>query len=201
MPPVLLLEFEGVLVDTRAIRRAALARALTDEGAALDDAELDALDERCTALPTRDAVRCGAATAGAGGRALDETALELATLRAERYFAELLGKGVSLAPGARELVEDAAGGARLALVTRASRREVEFVLGLAGLDAAFEVVVAAEDVAAPKPSPEGYRRALERLARRRPLSPADALALEDSARGVRAARAAGVRVIAVGADM
>lgn len=191
MPSVLLLEFEGVLVDTRAMRREALARALAEEGLASDVRGR----EDAAGLPTRGAAAAAVARAGRAG---DETLAELVTLRAERHFAALLGKGVSLAPGARELVGAAAGATRLGLVTRASRREVEFVLALAGFDAAFECVVAAEDVASPKPSPEGYRRALDRLARRRAVRPTDALALEDAAAGARAARAAGVPCVAVG---
>jgi HAD superfamily hydrolase (TIGR01509 family) len=173
------------------MRREALARALADEGLSPDARTLDTV----AALPTRAAAATAVARARRGG---DDTAVELATLRAERHFAALIGKGVSLAPGARELLGAAAGVARLGLVTRASRREVEFVLALAGLDGAFECIVAAEDVASPKPSPEGYRRALERLARRRAAPPAGALALEDAAAGVRAARAAGVACVAVG---
>lgn len=194
VPSVLLLEFEGVLVETRAMRREALASALADEGLPSTPDALDA----AAGLPTRVAASVAAALVGHGG---DETAAELVALRAERHFAARLGKGVSLAAGARELVSGAAGVARLGLVTRASRREVEFVLALAGLDAAFECVIAAEDVASPKPSPEGYRRAVERLARRRAVGaagPGDVLALEDAAAGVRAARAAGVYCVAVG---
>jgi beta-phosphoglucomutase-like phosphatase (HAD superfamily) len=74
---------------------------------------------------------------------------------------------------------------------------VEFVLSLAALDGVFECVVAAEDVRSPKPSPEGYRRALERLARRG-ANPAATLALEDGAPGIAAARALALRCVAVG---
>jgi sugar-phosphatase len=83
-------------------------------------------------------------------------------------------------------------------VTRASRRVVEFVLRLAGLTAVFECVVCADDVAAGKPDPEGHRIALARLARKRPGARSRSLAREDARRGVRAARAAGTRVAAVG---
>ena len=190
MPAALLVEFEGVLVETRDARRDALMRALADDGLSLPDDEYDA---RCAGLPVREAARAAAAFAGAG---LDETALDLLTLRAERDFAARIGTGVTLALGAAALLDGAAGRARLALVTRASRREVEFVLTLAGLEAAFECVVAADD-APPKPSPAPYRRALERLSRRRAVRAADSLALEDGAAGAVAARAAGVPCVVV----
>ena len=49
-----------------------------------------------------------------------------------------------------------------------------------------------------KPSPEPYLAALERLARRRPVSYAHVVALEDGITGVRAAKAAGLRCAVVG---
>lgn len=193
MPSALLVEFEGVVVDTYAARRDALVRALREEGVELGAAEYD---ERCAGRDVASAVR---AAARGAARVLDETALDLAALRAERHFAETIGKGATLAPGARGFLDDAAGRTRLALVTRASRREVEFVLGLAALDAYFECVIAAGD-AEPRPSPAPYERALDRLSRRRPVRAAEALALDDSALGARAARAAGVRCVVVGAE-
>lgn len=188
----LLLEFEGVLADTAAPRRAALMRSLGEEGIQISDAEYE---RACAGFPPHDGA---VAAAGLRRAPLDDTALELVALRAERYFAEMVGKGVSLRPGARAFVEEAAHRTRLAMVTRASRREVEYVLGLAGLDTAFEVIVAREDVLAPKPSPEGYEKALRRLVQRRRISrPTTSLALEDAPAGILAARAVKIPVVAV----
>lgn len=188
-----LLEFDGVLADTAGLRKEALERSLADEGIELTDAEYQ---RACAGFPPRE----GAIAAAALRKArLDDTALELVGLRADRYFAESIAKGVQLMPGAAELVRDIVGKSRLAIVTRASRREVDFVLGLSGLDQAFEVIVTREDVLAPKPSPEGYERALQRLVKlRRPSRPTTSIALEDSAPGVLAARAVKIPVIAVG---
>lgn len=189
----MLLEFEGVIADTAAARMQALQRSLAEEGIELSDAEYR---RACAGFPPRE----GAIAAAALKKApRDDTALELVALRAERYFAELIGKGIELSPGVLELVEGSRGRTQLGIVTRASRREVDFVLGLAGLDQAFDVIVTREDVLAPKPSPEGYERALQRLAKRsRPSRPTTTLALEDSAPGVLAAKAVKIPVIAVG---
>jgi beta-phosphoglucomutase len=51
----------------------------------------------------------------------------------------------------------------------------------------------------PKPSEEGYVAALARLHRRAVLAPIACVALEDSIAGIRAARRAGLRCVAVGA--
>ncbi|MGH3696626.1 MAG: HAD-IA family hydrolase [Pseudonocardiaceae bacterium] len=63
---------------------------------------------------------------------------------------------------------------------------------LFGLDA-FDVVVTGSDVTDLKPSPAAYQEALARLH----LAPADAVAVEDSANGVQAARSAGLRCVAI----
>jgi beta-phosphoglucomutase-like phosphatase (HAD superfamily) len=183
----LFFEVEGVLAGTASLRRAALLRALAEESIApadLSDLDIDAGGS------TRDAVR----------RALrhhaiasDETALTLIALRADRHFAALVQAGVSLAPGARELIAQSISTCRLAIVTGLDRATVNSLLALAELDGAFEVIIAAEDVAALKPAPDGHRKALERMSRRRPLDARAALALEPDAAGARAARAAGLR--------
>lgn len=79
---------------------------------------------------------------------------------------------------------------RFALVTSNDRQIAEGILERFGWDWRFEVLVCAEDVAAPKPAPEPYLRACEGLG----LEPTRALAVEDSPRGVTSARAAGCKV-------
>jgi HAD superfamily hydrolase (TIGR01509 family) len=191
MLDAVLCEFEGVLADTQALRWRALERSFADEEIALPEAAAAA----SAGHPTESAVR---AALRAAGVERDEPGVELLRLRAERYFAELAGKGIVLVPGAREFLETAHGATRLALVTRASRGIVEFTLRLAGLDAAFACIVSADDVSLPKPASTAYESAIARLARRRPLSLERALALEDGVAGIRAARGAGLRCIAVG---
>src|SRR5262249_5643008 len=54
-------------------------------------------------------------------------------------------------------------GARLGIVTSKMRATARRGLGVAGIDEAFEVVIAVEDVKKGKPDPEPVRRALEQL--------------------------------------
>jgi HAD superfamily hydrolase (TIGR01509 family) len=192
MVDVVLLELEGVLLQTGELRRRALERAFADEG--LPVIARSAGD--CTALPVRAAVSAALARAN---EARDETGVDLLTLRAERHFLDSVSRGLTLAAGAGDFVAGLQGSARLAIVTRASRRETELLLSLAGLDLAFETVVTSDDVREPKPAAAPYHVALERLRRRRALTAATVVALEDGVAGIRAARDAGVRCIAVGA--
>lgn len=82
---------------------------------------------------------------------------------------------------------------RVALVTTSERWAVGLVVDALGLQGRFDTVVTADDVAQVKPDPAGYQLALARLG-----TPADeALSIEDSPSGVRAALAAGIGVVAV----
>jgi len=109
-----------------------------------------------------------------------------------RLFQETVPDGSSVAPHVREAVRAAAGRAALAVVSAASRSEVESVLHAAGLEV-FDAVVTMEDVTRGKPDPEGYLRALELLS----VEAGDAVALEDTEAGVASAKAAGVYTVGV----
>ena len=81
----------------------------------------------------------------------------------------------------------------VAVVSGSSRRTVEETLRLVGLDGDVSVIVATEDTSRGKPDPAPYLLAAERLG----VPPEECLAFEDSAAGVRAARDAGMRVVAL----
>ena len=81
----------------------------------------------------------------------------------------------------------------VALVTSTARAKTEMLLGRCGLAGYFAVLVCGDEVARGKPAPDIYLEAARRLG----VDPADAVALEDSANGVRSAHAAGARVVQV----
>ncbi|MEO8638602.1 MAG: HAD family phosphatase [Chloroflexota bacterium] len=132
-----------------------------------------------------------------------------------RYFAERLGeppgRGAELVdemietmyaalqrdvagrPGALELVARLRGRVPLGLASNSPRRLVDAALATAGLTDVFAAIVTSEDVARSKPAPDIYLEACLRLG----VSPTETLALEDSASGVAAAKAAGMACIAV----
>ncbi|MBX3174516.1 MAG: HAD family phosphatase [Gemmatimonadaceae bacterium] len=189
--PVLLIEFEGVLAETLRLRADALTEALAADELETTTALLHGVEGLCT----EEAIRLIRDQLGAPD---DPTAVELARLRAERAFAARAGKGLRVAADARPTLERLTAVARLSLVTRASRREVEFVLDLAGLGALFRPIIACEDAKAPKPSPAPYALAMSRVTELFPGQALRGIAVEDSVRGVRAARAAGLLTIIVG---
>jgi beta-phosphoglucomutase-like phosphatase (HAD superfamily) len=82
-------------------------------------------------------------------------------------------------------------GVALALVTGSTRDEVVATLAPLGVLDMFTVIVSSEDYAHGKPAPDAYLQALLHLGH----EATGAVAFEDSAAGVRAARAAGLRVV------
>jgi len=96
-------------------------------------------------------------------------------------------------PGAVELVERLRGRTQLGLASNSPRHLVDSALATARITDAFDAIVTSDDVAESKPAPDIYLLVCERLG----VDPADALALEDSASGIAAAKAAGLTCIAV----
>jgi HAD superfamily hydrolase (TIGR01509 family) len=110
-------------------------------------------------------------------------------------YRERAADGSSVGDGVRHAVEYAAARTRVVVVSGAARTEIEEVLRAAGLATSIEAIVAAEDVDAGKPDPAGYLCALAILGDG--LRPRDVIAFEDSEAGVAAAKAAGLRCVAV----
>jgi beta-phosphoglucomutase-like phosphatase (HAD superfamily) len=190
--PLIFLDFDDVLVETRTHRLACLRSALASLGSTLTD---DDFDTQCAGLSAAGAARAALRAAGVPA---DDTAVELAALHADRAFAAIAARGLRLAPGARDFVRRAAGRARLGIVTGAARRDVELVLALAELGDAFECVVTCDEYAGPEPSREPFERAVVRMAYRGAVNLGEGAALVASLNGVAAARAAGLQSVVVG---
>jgi HAD superfamily hydrolase (TIGR01509 family) len=106
----------------------------------------------------------------------------------ERYRA-----GLPLVPGAVAAVERLAARWPLGLASSSNRELIDLVLELSGLAQHFRATVSSEEVARGKPAPDVYLEAARRLG----VEPGHCVAIEDSHSGIRAAHAAGLRVIAI----
>ena len=111
----------------------------------------------------------------------------------DRVQESLQTHGVPFRPGARELLRDLKdAGIRTGLVTMSLRRMALSVVELIDF-AAFDIVVAGDDVEQPKPHPEPYLRAAELLG----IDIAQAVVIEDSPTGLRSGIASGAVALGV----
>lgn len=109
--------------------------------------------------------------------------------RMEARYAEHL----PLIDGAGAAVRRLAGSFRLGLASSSNRPLIDAVLSAAGLDSLFEATVSSEEVGRGKPAPDVFLEGARRLG----VVPERCAAVEDSVNGIRAAHAAGMRVIAI----
>jgi HAD superfamily hydrolase (TIGR01509 family) len=96
-------------------------------------------------------------------------------------------------PGAREAVERLAARWPLGLASSSTRELIDLALELLGVRHLFKATVSSEEVARGKPAPDVYLEAARPLG----VDPAHTAAIEDSHNGILAAKAAGMRVIAI----
>lgn len=101
--------------------------------------------------------------------------------------------GLPLIEGAVDAVERLAERWPLAVASSSNRPIIDLVLELSGLARCFRATVSSEEVARGKPAPDVYLEAARRLG----ADPARCAAIEDSHNGILAAKAAGMRVIAI----
>ncbi len=127
---------------------------------------------------------------------LPQSTAELVAAKTARLL-ELIRAEARPLPGVPEVVRWLReSGLPLALATASRPPVIEAVLEAVGLAGAFAAVVSGDDVAHGKPAPDGFLLAARRLA----VDPERCLVIEDSRNGVRAAKAAGMRVAAVPCD-
>lgn len=190
----IIFDFDGVIADTEPLHFAALREVLAGIEIVLTEAEYytDYLgfDDR------------GCFMAALHQHHRDVSPLVLAKLMHQKALAYLTAVKQHLAvfPGVRELVRDAADRYPLAIASGALRNEIELILEEAGLRKAFRHITSAEDVSRGKPAPDPFLHALaglNRLLGRDSLTPDDCLVIEDSLPGIRGARSAGMKVLAV----
>lgn len=179
----IIFDVDGTLAETEEAHRAAFNQAFAERGLPWhwDRAVYGAL------LKVSGGKERMAAFAGPGH---DDLIAALHRRKTELYTQAVAAGGVPLRPGIAALIAEAwAAGLVQAIATTTTRANVLALLG--GHPEWCTVMACADDAPVKKPDPQVYHFVLARLG----LSPGDCLAIEDSANGVRAARAAGIPVV------
>jgi HAD superfamily hydrolase (TIGR01509 family) len=113
---------------------------------------------------------------------------------ADRLFEAALDATIPMRPGVEPVLQQlAAAGIPMAIATSTEAPHAQRRLEKAGLIDYFDAIVTRNDVRRPKPHPEPYLLAAQRLG----VAVRDAVAVEDSYAGVRSAAASGMATVMV----
>jgi HAD superfamily hydrolase (TIGR01509 family) len=176
-------DLDGVLIDSEEVW-ARVRRAYTEAHGGSYAPEAD------RAMQGMSSVEWSRYMADSLGVSVEPEAIsrEVAEQVASEYRREL-----PLLPGAVDAVRSLAGRWTLGLASSANRSLIDLVLRESGLASCFVATVSSEEVPRGKPAPDVYLEAAARLG----VAASQCAAVEDSSNGLRAAAAAGMRVVAV----
>lgn len=190
----IIFDFDGVIADSEPLHFAGFRLTLAEIGISLTESDYYAnylgYDDR----------GCFIAALTAHQRPADPSVIAPLMQRKAQAYLESVKDHLVIFPGVREFVSEAAATYPLAIASGALRHEIEFILEQAGLRKAFLHITGAEDVTKGKPDPEPFLHALAALNRQRPnqpITPGSCLVIEDSIPGLRSAKTAGMKVLAV----
>ncbi len=128
------------------------------------------------------------------GDHISETESQRIANTKERYYMDEARQGVQLLPGVRTLLEQLQrADFKQAIGSSAPRANLELILDLTDSRRFFETVVAMEDTSRGKPDPEVFLTGASRLG----ITPSQCVVFEDAVAGVQAAKAAGMKCVAV----
>lgn len=178
---------DGVLVDTEPLYFRATRELLAEAGVELTH-------EHFADLSLRQGRSCFD-LAAERGLAADE--LDALRQRRNARYTELLRAGVAPIPGVVETLRALHGSRPMAIVTSSNPDHFEAAHASTGLREFFEFVLTNADYERHKPHPEPYLRAAARLG----IEPSRCLVVEDTERGLRSARAAGMRCVVVPGEL
>ncbi|MCL5104590.1 MAG: HAD-IA family hydrolase [Armatimonadetes bacterium] len=187
LPAAVIFDMDGVLIDSEPLHAESYVQAFTEMGLAitLDDYNREVSIGHLSVSELYAAV---------GG---DMTYWHDVSARKAVLTKELMSQKGALLPGVITLLEslnDA--GIPTALATSAGKRSLGIFMEKFDLRSYFEHILTWEDVNAIKPDPKAYIVSAERLG----VRPEHCAVLEDSPRGVLAARRAGMKCIAIPND-
>ncbi|MGH7255826.1 MAG: HAD family hydrolase [Nitrospirales bacterium] len=206
----IIFDFNGVIADDESPHLSTFQQALREHGIALSREEYY---DRYLGMDERT---CAEALLRAATREREPGTLRAILERKAGLFREYTTRHKPrLFPGVVEYVKEAGKRYRLAIASGGRREQIDYALRGTPIERDFGVIVSAEDVAIGKPDPGIYLLTLKRLNERpfrsdHPHSitnspnhptttclPGECLVIEDSKAGIHAAKAAGMKVLAL----
>ena len=192
----IIFDFNGVIADDETPHVLCFQQALTEQGLSLTKEEYYGaflgMDERICAR---------ALLAARDGRCDDRRLQTIIERKAVLFRDYTASRKPPLFPGIVEFVTAATADFRLAIASGGRREQIDAALRGTAIERSFAVIVSADDCAIGKPDPAIYRQTLTLLNAAEPRPPLliaqDCLVIEDSVAGIRSARAAGMKVLAV----
>ncbi len=191
-PRAVLFDFDGVIVDSEPMHQKGLAAAVQSMGMRFGDREVDGkwggtyvgMDDRA----------CFRQICAENGRPFTDEFFEELSARKRDAVQQAFDRGeLRPFPGVLELMRACAQRVPIAICSGARRHEIEPLVRHFEIQDIVRTIVSADDVRIAKPDPEGYRLTCARLG----VTPAQTMTIEDSPKGIAAARGAGVRVVGV----
>ena len=176
-PKALIFDMDGVLIDSEPLHERSKREALSQAGIEVPEERFASYTGRSDTVMINDL----AAENGIG----EERSAEI--LRSKHSIYESLEHELQPIEGAINFLHWAKSEFRLALATSATRRNRQKTAEMLGIAPFFEAAVDASDFKHPKPSPEVFQIALEKLG----LPSTACWVIEDAVNGVIAAKAAG----------
>lgn len=186
-------DFNGIIVDDEPIHFELFQKVFAEEGI---DLTKDAYYARYLGFDDRGAFNFGYHE---HQRELSEAKLAELIERKALYYQQAIRNHVAIFPGVTKLVADLAAKLPLAVASGALRREIETILTTAGLIHHFKAIVSAEDVEHGKPEPDVFLKALAALNGQNgnAIRAGECVVIEDSKEGIKGARRAGMKCLAV----
>jgi HAD superfamily hydrolase (TIGR01509 family) len=192
----IIFDFNGVIVDDETPHVFCFQQALAEAGLTLTKEDYYGaylgMDERtCTRLllQQRD------------GGVEEADVFRIGERKAELFQVHTAQHRPTLFAGVVDFVKAARGRYRLAIASGGRRAQIHAALAGTEIEGDFDVIVAAEDCPTGKPDPAIYLLTLKRVNAGRgsgcDIPPWECLVLEDSVAGIRAAKAAGMKVLGV----
>ncbi|MDG4827002.1 HAD-IA family hydrolase [Asanoa sp. WMMD1127] len=185
MKRYVLFDHDGVLVDTEFWYHKAGERALADVGFTLD------LDQYVQDMNQGSGTWAQARAAG-----VDEQTISRQRGVRDAYYQEYLRTEAIEIEGVVDALEELSRHVRMAIVTTAKRRDFEVIHEARRIRQFMDFVLVREDYERAKPHPEPYLTGLKRFG----ATKGETLVVEDSARGLSSAVAAGIDCVVVHND-